>query len=188
MNEVTTVRSPAKEDFIAAMSRAVSGVAVLTTDGPGGRFGITVSSVASVSADPPLVLVCVNRSSVAHGALESNGVFCVNLLSTGQRELADAFAGRPSSGRAYEFEDGLWEEAPAGAPRLKEAVATFECVLYQAHAAGSHTVFIGRVTAVTERSGDPLLYTARAYGRPIRWSDRPATSRASKRMPQPHAA
>jgi flavin reductase (DIM6/NTAB) family NADH-FMN oxidoreductase RutF len=187
MNQDTTVMSVPKEAFVSAMSHAVNGVAVLTTNGPAGRFGITVSSVASVSADPPLVLASVNRSSPAHAAILANGVFCVNLLSTGQRELADAFAGRASRGRPYDFEEGLWEDAPAGAPRLRGAVATFECVLEQAHEAGSHTVFFGRVTGVTAESGDPLLYTARAYGRPLRWNGRGPASRTAA-QPQATAA
>jgi flavin reductase len=172
MNEGPAVVRPEKDEFVSAMARAVNGVAVVATNGPGGRFGITVSSVASVSADPPLVLACVNRSSVAHRALKENGVFCVNLLSTAQCELADAFAGRPSRGQAYEFEKRMWRTGLTGSPQLNGALATFDCVLEQAHEAGSHTVFIGRVTGVTARPGDPLLYTARSYGRPLRWTRR----------------
>ena len=161
---------PDRDSFVSAMALAVNGVAVLTTDGPGGRFGMTVSSVASVSADPPLVLVCVNRNSVAHGALEANGVFCLNLLSTRQRGVADSFAGHPSSGRAYEFEEQAWVSGLTGAPKLNRAVATFDCTLDQAHDAGSHTIFVGLVRGITAQGGVPLLYTARAYGRPVPWT------------------
>jgi flavin reductase len=179
MNKNRALVHMEKDKFISAMARAVNGVAVVSTNGPAGRFGITVSSVSSVSADPPLVLACVNRSSAAHRALKENDVFCVNLLSADQRELADAFAGRPSRGRAYQFEEEIWHAGPTGSPRLRRALATFDCVLEQAHEAGSHTVFIGRVTGVTDRPGDPLLYTARSYGRPLRWSrrdSRPSTA------------
>jgi flavin reductase len=172
-----------KKEFLSAMARAVNGVAVVSTNGPAGRFGITVSSVSSVSADPPLVLACVNRSSVAHRALKENGVFCVNLLSTAQRELADTFAGRPSRGRAYEFEERVWCTGLTGSPQLNSALATFDCVMEQAHDAGSHTVFIGRVTGVTAQPGDPLLYTGRSYGGPLRWTRRrvaPSTTHDSR--------
>ncbi len=156
----------ARADFVDAMASAVSGVGILTTDGSGGRFGITVSSVASVSADPPMILVCVNRRSPAHDAIVENGVYSVNLLAARHRELADTFAGHPSSGDAYGFTPGDWSRGATGSPRLRDAVAAFDCVLEQSHAAGSHTVFIGRVVAVSGRGGDPLLYTARSYGVP----------------------
>jgi flavin reductase (DIM6/NTAB) family NADH-FMN oxidoreductase RutF len=153
-----------RDDFISAMALAVNGVSIVTTDGEAGRFGITVSSVSSVSADPPLMLVCVNRKSPAHQALRENMVFCVNLLSTQDRELADTFAGRPTRGQAFEFAAGAWSPGVTGAPRLTHAVSAFECVMEQSHDAGSHTVFIGRVVAVVSTGAHPLLYTDRAYG------------------------
>jgi len=152
-----------RNDFISAMAPVASGVGIVTTDGHAGRFGITVSSVSSVSADPPLVLVCVNRKSPAHRAIQENSVFCANLLSTAHRELADTFAGRPTQGPAFEFASDVWSAGVTGAPRLSRAVATFDCVLEQAHDAGSHTVFIGRVVAVASADERPLLYANRAY-------------------------
>ncbi len=177
-----------REEFTAAMAGAVNGVAVLATDGPWGRVGITVSSVSSVSAEPPLILVCVNRKSRAHAALCENGVFSVNLLTVDQKDLAQAFGGQSSSRQAYEFLVGEWIFGLSGAPVLADAVATFACVLEQAHDAGSHTIFVGRVTEVSAGSGDPLLYTARAYGRPLRWTTHPdARSRRNTRR-RPTAA
>jgi flavin reductase (DIM6/NTAB) family NADH-FMN oxidoreductase RutF len=125
----------------------------------------------------------VNRGSVAHAAIRENGLFTVNLLSTHQQAVSDAFAGRPARGRAYDFDDGQWRVGPSGAPRLTGAVAVFECALEQAHDAGSHTVFIGRVTSVTAGTGEALLYTGRAYGRALRWTqDRgaPSTTRTER--------
>lgn len=81
------------EDFVAAMGLAATGVSVVTTDGPAGRFGLTVSAVSSVSAEPPLVLVCINRKSPAMAAVEANGVFAVNLLSAAHRAYAETFSG-----------------------------------------------------------------------------------------------
>jgi len=83
-----------RQDFINAMSGAVTGVNVITTDGRAGRFGITVSAMCSVSADPPMLLACINRRSPVCSAILSNQVYCVNVLSASQRDLADSFAGR----------------------------------------------------------------------------------------------
>ncbi len=167
----TPVRAPESvtaADFTNAMASAVTGVSIVTTDGIAGRFGITVSSVSSVSADPPLVLVCINRRSPACAAIHTNGVFCVNLLSTQQQELANTFAGRPSRGEPFDFAGAEWCEGLSGAPRFGGAVATFDCLVEQTHEAGSHNLFIGRVVAVGGSVADPLLYTGRAYGHACR--------------------
>ena len=160
--------SVAAADYTDAMAAAVTGVSIVSTDGVAGRFGITVSSVSSVSADPPLVLVCINRRSPACAAVHANGVFCVNLLSTQQHELANTFAGRPSRGEPFDFAGAVWSEGLSGAPHFGGAVSTFDCVVEQTHEAGSHNLFIGRVVAVSQSAADPLLYTRRAYGHACR--------------------
>jgi len=154
--------------FLDAMSLAVTGVSIVTTDGVAGRFGITVSAVASLSADPPLVLASINQRSPACAAVRENGVFCINLLSTQQQELADTFAGRPTHGEPFDFRRPAWSPGTSGSPHFDDAVATFDCVLEQTHEAGSHTLFIGRVVEAIGSTADPLLYTRRAYGRPCR--------------------
>ena len=87
-----------------------------------------------------------------------------------QRDLADAFAGRPVRGEPYGFATAEWHADPGGPPRLRGAVATFDCVLEAARDFGSHTLFIGNVRAVDGRGGRPLLYTDRTYGHPARWT------------------
>jgi flavin reductase len=156
-----------RDAFVAAMSRAVTGVSLVTTDGPAGRYAVTVSAVASVSADPPMVLACVNQRSPLAAAIRANGVFCVNLLSAEQARLADIFAGRPDAGKPFDFASASWREAATGAPCLEGALASFDCASHDTHDAGTHTIFIGRVVqALDTASGTPLLYAARRYGRP----------------------
>ena len=152
--------------FVNAMRGAVTGVNVVTTDGAAGRFGLTVSAFSSVSAEPPMVLICINRRSPAGAAVSENGRFCVNVLSTKQRDIADTFAGYPADGAPYDFTVARWNEGYIGAPSLVDAIATFDCVVETTIDSGSHTVFIGRVLGVKEGEGRPLLYTDRAYGRP----------------------
>jgi flavin reductase (DIM6/NTAB) family NADH-FMN oxidoreductase RutF len=137
------------------------------TDGPAGRFAVTVSAVNSVSAEPPLILACIQRQSPANRVIRTNGVFSVSVLGDGQAHVSDTFAGRPRHGDAFDFAVGEWSAAATGAPCLGGAAAIFDCALWSSHEAGSHTVFIGRVLAVREGDAAPLLYTRRRYGRPI---------------------
>jgi flavin reductase (DIM6/NTAB) family NADH-FMN oxidoreductase RutF len=163
------LKSAQREEFVKAMSGAVTGVNVITTDGPAGRFGITVSAMSSVSADPPMVLACINRQSPACNAVRVNRVFCVNVLATRQRHVADTFAGRPTYGEPYDFASVMWTLGVTGIPRLVDATSAFECVLEHAYDAGSHTIFIGQVVATSEGGESPLLYTSRTYGYPCHW-------------------
>ena len=149
--------------FVAAISGMVTSVNVLTTDGRAGRFGATVSAVTSVSADPPMVLVCLNRRSPATEAVRANGVFCLNLLAAHHSELSDVFAGRPCAGRAFDFGCAEWHPGPTGAAQLAGAAAVFDCTVESAHQAGSHTVFIGRVVGVAAADHVPLAYCKRTY-------------------------
>ena len=151
--------------FIAAMRGAVTGVNIVTTDGSAGRFGVTVSAFSSVSAEPPIVLVCIHQKSPVAAAITENRCFDVNVLSIRQQHLAGIFAGYPEDGVPYDFSAASWDEPATGAPTLSKAIAGFDCVLATSITAGSHRIFIGRVVAVTGRPGQPLLYTNREYGR-----------------------
>ena len=151
--------------FTAAMGLAATGVSVVTTDGPAGRFGLTVSAVSSVSADPPLVLVCINRKSPAVAAVEANGVFAVNLLSARHRAYAETFAGRPREGRPFDFANHDWRDGELSLPLVTDATAIFECELHDRIDAGTHRIFIGRVVAAHRGEADPLVYCNRAFRR-----------------------
>lgn len=160
-----TAPGESPESFISAMGAAATGVSVVTTEGAGGRYGLTVSAISSVSADPPLVLACVNRRSPAAGAISANGRFAINVLAAHSRDVAETFAGRPRSGSPYDFTSHGWDEGETGVPVLADAAATFECELEHAHDAGSHRIFIGRVIAARRGSEAPLVYCNRAFGR-----------------------
>jgi len=155
------------EVFTGAMRNAVAGVNIVTTDGPAGRFGVTVSAFSSVSAEPPQVLACINRKSPVGDAIAHNGVFCVNLLSVRQRHLANVFAGMAGEHEPYDFVAARWNRMATGAPAFEGVVVAFDCVLGSNVAAETHRIFIGRVVAAVARDGQPLLYTGGAYGRPV---------------------
>jgi flavin reductase len=153
--------------FISAMGAAVASVNVVTTDGPIGRFGLTVSSMASVSASPPMLLVCIDRRSPLVRAIAGNRVFAVNALGVRQAAVADTFAGRPQSGEPYDFDVASWERGGTGVPLLLGAAARFECLVASTFEAGSHTVIVGDVMASDRHAVRPLAYTRREYVRPV---------------------
>jgi flavin reductase len=159
-------RDELKEAFLGAMARVVSSVTIVTTDGPAGRFGVTVSAMSSVSADPPMLLVCINKRSPASKGVTANRRFGVNVLAADQVEVARIFAGRPRAGTPFDFTATEWVEQVTGSPILKHAVAAFDCRLHHTHDEGTHRIFIGEVLEAVASPGDPLLYGRRTFKRP----------------------
>jgi flavin reductase (DIM6/NTAB) family NADH-FMN oxidoreductase RutF len=154
-----------RQDFVQAMSRAAATVSVVTTDGPGGRAGLTVSAMTSVSADgdAPTMLVCVNKGASAAGPILRNGVFAINVLRADQQAIADLFAGRGAASGEDRFEGLSWDVLKTGAPVL-DGLAAFDCDLLAADPIGTHHVLIGAVRAVRSlETGSPLIYGMRGY-------------------------
>lgn len=150
--------------FIDAMSRAASGVTIVTTEGHAGRFGQTVSAMCSVSADPPTLLVCIKSTSVIVGGIREHRGFGVNLLRADQVRVADSFAGRSTWGPPYNFDSARWDTLVTGSPLLVGSVGRFDCELSTVLEVGSHTVLFGTVVAADSSNGTPLLYARRSYG------------------------
>ena len=153
-----------KNAFLEGMSRAASSVSAVTTGGESGNAGVTVSSMCSVSAEPPMLLVCIHHQSPACQAIRNNGVFCVNMLRHDQSSISDLFAGR--SDKPNKFLDADWSKGLTGAPKLKNSLVNFDCHLVAEYRAGSHFVFIGGVAEINISEGKPLLYGSRLYGHP----------------------
>ena len=154
-----------RADFIHAMSRAAATVSVVTTDGPGGRAGVTVSAMTSVSADgnAPTMLVCINKGASAAAPILINGCFVVNVLEAGQQRVADVFAGRTEVAADDRFASVDWAVAETGAPVLN-GLAGFDCDVQSADLVGTHHVIIGAVRAVrVAEEGSPLIYGMRSY-------------------------
>lgn len=152
-----------REEFVHAMSRAAASVSVVTTDGPGGRAGMTVSAMTSISADgpAPTMLICVNKDASAAEPILANGCFAINVLESAQQDVADVFAGRTDA--TDRFNGMTWETGMTGAPILP-ALAVFDCRLQSAERVGTHHVMIGAVCAVqASGTGTPLIYGMRSY-------------------------
>ena len=153
-------------DFKEGMRRLAASVCLITTARPdGGRNGLTATAVCSLSAQPPMLLCCLNRSSHSFGAVERAKVFCVNVLSLEDAAVAHHFSGDRSADE--KFQVGQWGTAATGAPVLATALASFDCTLAQLVEAGSHAVLFGAVQAIglAQGGGRPLLYAQGGYGR-----------------------
>ncbi len=147
--------------FKAAMRTWASGITILTSVVDGQIHGMTVSAFSSVSAQPPLVLVCANQASFTHEVIESSGVFGVNVLAAGQEDISTRFA---MSDAAHRFEGIPWTAGETGTPLLDGALSNLECRVRSRHHEGTHTIYIGEVIAsrVTEGAA-PLVYFDGAY-------------------------
>jgi flavin reductase len=150
------------DSFRAGMRRLAGALSLVTTQEAGARHGLLVSSVTSLSGDPPSLIFGVNQSASSHDPLIRCGVFCVNVLSSRQRGIAELFA--KSSKRNERFSEGRWTGLIT--PVLLGSLASFECVLDKTIAYGSHSIMIGiiKTISISDEAADPLLYFDGGYG------------------------
>lgn len=157
--------------FLEGMSHAACTVNIVTTDGQAGRAGVTVSAMASVSADStwPTMLVCVHHLSPAATRIVENGVLCVNVLRDDQSYISDTFAGRFKDEVNDKFECAEWVSMPSGAPRIVDPLVAFDCRLISSEKVGTHYIFLCEVRELhVSGGGSPLIYANRAYGASMR--------------------
>lgn len=147
--------SISRDEFRGALGRFASGVTVVTTRGADDFLhGITVSAFSSVSLNPPLVLVCIDKRAGSHDAFTETETFVVNILCEDQQHLSDRFA----SHLPDKFDGIEYTETADGIPVLTGALANLHCRLASAHDAGDHTIFVGEILESTVADGKPLVY------------------------------
>ena len=155
--------------FRAALSRFASGVTIVSTTLDGVDHAMTASAFTAVSLDPPLVLVCSQKTSRFHEAVLATGVWGVSILAEEGLAASAWFANR---GRPLEDQlQGIaFHRGASGAAMLDESLAWLECATTATHDGGDHTIVVGAVTAAAVREGvdDPLLYYRSHYGTMIR--------------------
>ncbi len=151
------------EELRRAMRQWATGVTVVSAINGGARHGMTVSSFTSVSLDPPLVLISLERVARTCGLVEKAGCFGVTILSLAQREISDRFAGRIADD--LDRFDGLETfTLVSGAPLIAGGLAYFDCQVVATYPAGTHIVFIAEVMAARQNPGEPpLMYYDRDY-------------------------
>jgi len=147
--------------FKKGLASWASGVTLVTTRTGDGPAGLTASAFSSVSAEPPLVLVCINRASGSCARIREAGAFAVNILEKSQVEASNKFASSKNKDTRF---DGLqWLDSPSGMPCLVGALASLDCRVVANYDQGSHCIYIGEVRHITLGEGQPLLYYKGAY-------------------------
>lgn len=149
-----------KAAFCAAIAHFATGVTIVTTTHEGRPVGMTATAIASLSIDPVLLLVCVDRGLPTHEAIETSGRFVVNVLGEGRQKLALQFA-RPAENKFA----GVDLDPRCDLPVLRDAIAHFVCDLSECFPGGDHSIFTGIVRECNATSGQrPLLYFRSAFG------------------------
>jgi flavin reductase (DIM6/NTAB) family NADH-FMN oxidoreductase RutF len=146
-----------------ALGCFATGVTVVTcVDGAGDPVGLTANSFTALSLDPPLLLVCVAKSSASAAPLAEAAAFAVNVLQTSQRPASITFSTRGED----RFGQTEWSVGEHGAPVLMESLSVFECRRHAVHDGGDHLILVGEVVKASFEPGlDPLLYFRGSYRR-----------------------
>jgi flavin reductase (DIM6/NTAB) family NADH-FMN oxidoreductase RutF len=157
-------RTVSADLYKLGMRSFAGAVCILTSARDGRRYGMTATAVCSAAADPPTVLVCVNRGTTTHEAMAHSGVFCINVLRAEDRELSGLFSGaRKGEGR---FSDSQWTKLATGSPVLIESLVSFDCRIVNRLVHGTHTIFLGEVEELLiGKKGKPLLYADGQYAK-----------------------
>ena len=149
-----------KDEFRAALGRFASGVTVVTTrDSENRLHGITVSAFCSVSLEPPLILVCIDKEAGSHYAFKQSKSFVVNILREDQQYLSDRFASQmPDKFDGVKYRAGI-----ENLPVLEDVLVNLECRLVNSYDGGDHTIYIGEIVVSTVDDGKPLIYFQGEY-------------------------
>jgi flavin reductase (DIM6/NTAB) family NADH-FMN oxidoreductase RutF len=150
------------QEFLDVMARLPSGVVVISARLADGYRGLTASSLVSISMEPPMVMVGLEREAATRAAVVEGGAFNVSVLTRSQEFIAERFAGRAPA------VDSAWQEVAHrlgtnGIPLIEGCAAWLECSLVQVHPAGDHDICVGQVRAAVRGTGDPLIVWDRSF-------------------------
>jgi flavin reductase (DIM6/NTAB) family NADH-FMN oxidoreductase RutF len=149
-----------KAEFRRALGHFAAGVTVVTAKlADGQAVGITVTAFSSLSLEPPLALICIDRRARIHDHLQVGSAFAVNLLGQDQEFVSRRFA----SSEPDQFREIGYREGTSGSPLIAGAIATVECRITELLPGGDHTIIVGTVEATTVAEGKPLLYFRGGY-------------------------
>ena len=145
VRNISVVRGLSSDDFRGAMRHLTGGVSVITAGGGKEITGMTVTSVSSLSVDPPTLIVSVNREASSWPALKRHGFFGINILAADQLDIAERFSGKGGLKGAERFAGAQWVTRRSGVPLLAGALAAIDCAVEETIERHSHAIVIGRV-------------------------------------------
>ena len=161
MRNAKTVSQLDPQQYKSGMRRLAGAVCILTLNRDGKWAGLTATAVSSISAEPPRLMVCINRNVYAHEFVEPGGPLCVNVLESGQLEDAKRFAGMIDGVKGQDrFTTGPWQQTAGDAPELTSSMVRFQCRIGEVILASTHSIVICDVVAVTASAAEasPLVY------------------------------
>ncbi len=149
-----------KNELRRVMGHFATGVTIITTfNSAGDRHGLTANAFTSVSLEPPLLLICVDKKAESYPCFEQSKVFTVNVLKDDQEALSRKFA--VSGGE--KFQGVAYHPGANGAPILDGAIAFLECKVTASYDGGDHTIYVGEIEEAQTREGKPLLFFRGGY-------------------------
>ena len=163
---MTELSAPLQSDFRQAMASCAAGVHVITTDGAAGRYGITMTAVASVTDQPPTVMLCINRQAGIYPILNLNRQLCINILAANQQDLAEHFAGLTQLSPEERFEYHIWHRGQSGQLQVEGALAHLHGRISEQYDVGTHTVFLVAIEEINhnaEPTTPALIYFRRHF-------------------------
>lgn len=152
------------EEFRQIAGSFSTGVTIVTTVYEGQPAGLTANAFTSVSLDPLLVLVCVEKQVHSHDAIDLSGIFAVNILTQEMRSVSDLFARRGATPQER-FEAVVHTTSVTGAPILTGTLGWFDCHVTHRYSGGDHTIFVGKVVAAAKGDGQPLIFFQSHYAK-----------------------
>lgn len=155
--EIMTETPVSAADFRGAMRHLAGGVSVITAGRGKDITGMTVTSVTSLSAEPPTLIVSINRDASSFPLIRRYGAFGVNILNADQLDIAERFAGKGGLKGADRFAGAQWVTAVSGVPLLVGALSTFDCEVEEIVERHSHGIVIGRIRSIRSSSRTAAL-------------------------------
>ena len=144
------------------MGHFATGVTVVTTkDAAGNPFGLTANAFASLSLNPPLALVCIDKDAQCYSCFEVSKFFAVNVLREDQEEISRGFATKGTE----KFTGIPWHNGESGVALLDGAISHIECKIVRGYDGGDHTIYVGEVFRATTTSDRPLIFFKGRYHR-----------------------
>ncbi|UOQ45897.1 flavin reductase family protein [Halobacillus salinarum] len=143
--------------FRTAMGKFATGVTVIASEVEGQVHGMTANAFMSVSLDPKLVLISIDKKAKMNEVIHKANKFTVNILSGEQQEMSMIFAGQIKENKHVEF------ETFEGLPVIENSLVSLACSVYQSHEAGDHTLYVGEVLNLNVKDGEPLAFYEGKY-------------------------